>query len=112
MISELAIAALLQVASQARDAAREPSSPDSGRIRNAARSAQASFERFRRTALPRQQGSHPPCDAVVGRYCYWRETERDDRPALPEAPSVIERRLALLRQLDSAARVLPGDPWI
>jgi hypothetical protein len=78
------------------------------------RSAQASFEAFRRSRLPYgESGYGRECDVRVGRYCYWREEEPDDdaKPE-PELPIVLDRRVALIRLLDSAAQVLPGDSWI
>ena len=87
---------------------------DSGRTIKYVRSAQASFESFRRSRLPYgESGYGRDCDVRVGRYCYWREEEPDDdeKPE-PELPVVIERRTALIRLLDSVARVLPGDAWI
>ena len=85
---------------------------DSQRILRRARSAQIEFESFRRNRLPIGFRSGNPCEVRIGRYCYWRGDESDDKPAPPEQPAIRERRAALLRTLDSASSVLPGDPWI
>jgi hypothetical protein len=85
---------------------------DSQRVLRRVRSAQTDFEAFRRNRLPIGYRSSQPCEIHVGRYCYWRGDENDDKPAPPEQPAVRERRTALLRTLDSASSVLPGDAWI
>lgn len=88
------------------------SGADSQRVVRRARSAQTEFEAFRRHRLPIGYRSSQPCEIHVGRYCYWRGDEGDDRPPPPEQPAIRERRAALLRTLDSASDVLPGDAWI
>ena len=88
------------------------SAADSQRVLRRARSAQIDFESFRRNRLPIGYRSSQPCEIRVGRYCYWRGDEGDDKPAPPEQPAVRERRTSLLRTLDSASSVLPGDAWI
>ena len=86
---------------------------DSVHIVRAARSAQISFEAFRRAHLPPGDSFSGPCDVTVGRYCYWRgDGDDDDRPPPPERADVRERRAALVRQLDSATSALPGDQWL
>ena len=87
---------------------------DSGRTLKYARSAQASFESFRRSRLPYgESGYGRDCDVHVGRWCYWREEEPDDDDGPePEQPAVRDRRAALIRVLDSIAHVLPGDEWV
>jgi hypothetical protein len=76
------------------------------------RSAQASFELFRRARLPRGE-SHGggDCDVRIGRFCYWRGEDDDQEPP-PEAPAIVDRRNSLIHLLDSAASLLPGDEWI
>jgi hypothetical protein len=90
--------------------ARPPA--DSARMVREARSAQASFESFRRAQLPRGVGRPSgPCDFRIGRYCYWRGDDDDEVP--PTEPAAIrERRDVLVRLLDSASDALPGDPWL
>lgn len=86
---------------------------DSVRILRTARSAQTSFELFRRNRLP--LGGHSgasPCEIRIGRYCYWRGDEDDDKPPPPEAPEIRARRDDLLRGLDSSAHLLAGDAWV
>lgn len=85
---------------------------DSQRIVRRARSAQTEFEAFRRMRLPIGYRSSDPCEMHIGRYCYWRGDEFDDKPAPPEQPAIRERRAWLIRMLDSASGVLPGDAWI
>ena len=45
--------------------------------------------------LPIGYRSSQPCEIRVGRYCYWRGDEGDDKPAPPEQPAVRQRRAAL-----------------
>jgi hypothetical protein len=84
---------------------------DSARVVRMARSAQASFETFRRNRLPIGYGFSGPCDIRIGRYCYWRGDETEVDPP-PEPTDIGKRRDALIRTLDSAAHVLAGDGWI
>lgn len=84
---------------------------DSARLIRSVRSAQFSFESFRRSALPLGEHTGGLCDVRIGRYCYWRgDDEEPDPPAEPEA--IRRRRASLIRVLDSAATILPGDPWL
>lgn len=85
---------------------------DSARIVKHVRSEQTAFESFRRMRLPIGYRSSDPCEVRVGRYCYWRGDEQDDRPPPPEDKSIIERRSALIQMLDTASRTLRGDAWI
>ena len=73
--------------------------------------AQRSFEAFRRNRLPISPTVHDQCDVRVGRYCYWRGDDDGEQPAA-EPSSVQERRDELIRSLDSASQVLPGDAWL
>ena len=91
--------------------ARVATPADSVRIARAARSAQQSFEAFRRNRLPVGYGFSGPCDVHIGRYCYWRGEEADN-PEPPENAQIKERRGALIATLDSASRTLRGDAWI
>lgn len=84
---------------------------DSGKTVKYVRSAQASFEAFRRARLPRGESHGGDCDVHIGRFCYWRgDEDEDDAP--PEQPAVKASRATLIHTLDSAAAILPGDPWI
>src|SRR5690348_11091221 len=67
---------------------------DSAGILRRARSAQSSFESFRRMRLPRGDRLSGPCDVRIGRYCYWRGDEdgEEDKDPPAEAPAVRERR--------------------
>ena len=84
---------------------------DSVRILRSARSAQQSFESFRRNRLPLGYGYNGPCDVRVGRYCYWRGPESDDKPPDEDA-QIIKRRDALIRTLDSTTHAIAGDAWV
>ena len=84
---------------------------DSTRVLRSAAAAQRAFETFRRNRLPTADAAHDRCDVRVGRYCYWRgDGGDDDEP--PEAPSITQRRDDLIRTLDTASHLLPGDDWI
>ena len=114
----LAFTALaFQVVAQSWEAGGHPSrrtvpSADSTRIVRSARSAQNAFESFRRARLPVGRGMGGTCDIRIGRYCYWRGDEDDDKPAPPEPADVRDRRTSLIRMLDSASRMITGDAWI
>ncbi|HEX4682234.1 MAG TPA: hypothetical protein VH277_05985 [Gemmatimonadaceae bacterium] len=92
-------------------AVRAAAPADSARLVRGVRSAQSSFEAFRRSRLPVGEHASGLCDVRIGRYCYWRgDGEEPDPPAEPEA--IQQRRTSLIRLLDSAAWMLPGDAWI
>ncbi|HEY4131773.1 MAG TPA: hypothetical protein VGM50_14235 [Gemmatimonadaceae bacterium] len=86
---------------------------DSIRIVRDVRSAQASFELFRRSHLPLRAGGGSTCDIRIGRYCYWRGDDdgEDDTPPKEEA-AVGRRRDELIRKLDTATSTLTGDAWL
>ncbi|MDB4873952.1 MAG: hypothetical protein JWM41_398 [Gemmatimonadetes bacterium] len=86
--------------------------PDSARLVRGARAAQMAFEAFRRNRLPTGPGMGGACEVRIGRYCYWRGDNEDDDTPPPEHPAVRQRRDELLRTLDSASRLIPGDGWI
>jgi hypothetical protein len=84
---------------------------DSARLVRSVRSAQTSFEAFRRAHLPRGERYGGTCDVRIGRYCYWRGDEGEEKR--PDEPREIgERRLALIRDLDAASDAIPGDAWV
>ena len=85
---------------------------DSVRVLRSARSAQSSFESFRRSRLPIGDHFSGPCDVRIGRYCYWRGDGDDDKDPPPEPEPVRERRDQLIRLLDSATTMLSGDAWL
>ncbi len=87
------------------------SAPDSAHRVGDARSAQSSFESFRRLRLPIQDRSGGPCDVRVGRYCYWRGDDDEGDPP-DEDRRIRERRDELIRTLDDAASAAPGDRWV
>jgi hypothetical protein len=85
--------------------------PDSARLVQSARSAQLSFEAYRRQHLPVGYGYSGPCDVRIGRYCYWRGDDDEERQP-EETRDIVLRRDELLRVLDSVSRELRGDPWV
>jgi len=91
--------------------ASQSRTPDSVRVRRKARSVQSGFESRRRQMLPRfYTGSAERC-LIIGRLCYWdSRTSTDLVPA--EGDAIRRARAQLLRELETASRVLPGDDWI
>lgn len=90
-----------------------PAATDSATVLKQARKAQRNFEQLRRANLPRTSGDGgggSACDARIGRFCYWYSDSPNHLP--PEPPRIVEAREALLRDLEQAARQLPGDDWI
>jgi hypothetical protein len=75
------------------------------------RAAQAEFERARIARLPwSRESAAGPCDEVVGRFCYRRESGSDS-PLPPEPAGVAELRESLIAALDAAAGISPEDAW-
>ena len=85
---------------------------DSARLVRSVRSAQSSFEAFRRNHLPVGYGLEGPCDIHIGRYCYVRGDEGDEPTPPAESPDIGRRRDELIRLLDSASHAIAGDAWI
>jgi hypothetical protein len=86
---------------------------DSASVLARARTAQASFERFRFQRLPRSWGSSSGrCDETIGRFCFFFSDSEHGDTAQPEPPAIAERRRALLDAFAEAAAALPGDEWI
>jgi len=83
---------------------------DSLRLSHRARDAQADFEWTRRHNLPAVPGGGDPCEEHIGRFCWYHEASAAARPEEPR--QIRESRELLIRQLDSAAAVIPGDEWI
>ncbi len=123
-----AILAILAVAAVASAAAQGPAerqtplattqpTPDSAAVLSSARKAQNTFERVRRTHLPRSwTGGATRCDETIGRFCYWDDDDTSEY-TLPdtvplEAARISAARMQLLTRLDSASTRLPGDDWI
>lgn len=111
-LGTLAVQSLTQ--SQLGDSARPRVvvAADSIRVLRSVRSAQSSFELYRRSRLPVGLRASGSCDIRIGRYCYWRGDDEDDKPAPAEAPEIRGRRNQLVSALDSAAHRLSGDAWI
>ncbi|HJU74804.1 MAG TPA: hypothetical protein VJ717_13765 [Gemmatimonadaceae bacterium] len=104
--ASLMIALLLAMHPVAGQASDEPR-----RIRALGMRAQQQFESFRRRQLPVTGGrsGSSDCDVRIGRFCYWH----DDADALPAEPErIAAARVALLRALDSLARVNASDEWL
>ena len=86
---------------------------DSAEIRDHAHNLQASFEMRRRRMLPRfyigaVDSNH--C-LIVGRFCEWHPNVKD-YTVPDEGRDIIKARNELLRELERASAVLPGDDWI
>jgi len=89
-----------------------PGPADSAAVLDAARAAQAAFERLRIDHLPAAMGSSgAECDEIVGRFCFWHGDDDDWVPP-PEHPRVRAARDRLIAQLDSLGRLSPGHDWI
>jgi hypothetical protein len=89
---------------------QSPLPADSVRVLDAARDAQARYERDRRWSLPVSFGIGGLCEVRVGRYCYWYDEGEPSPPAEPRIIGIARERL--LQELSSAAVVIPGDEWI
>lgn len=87
---------------------------DSATVLGRARTAQASFERFRFQRLPRTHARGPSgkCDETIGRFCFWFSDDQDGDEPPPEPPAIAERRRGLVDSFAQAAAALPGDGWI
>jgi len=88
---------------------RSLSGRDSTRVLRVAQRAQGDFEVVRRRLLPYETlGGGVDCDASVGSYCYRQQFATP--PA--ESPLIVAARTRLLKTLDSAGALMPGDRWI
>lgn len=86
---------------------------DSVDLLAAARSDQASFERFRRRRLPSTWGGGSSrCDERIGRFCLNHNSGASDWVPPPEDEEVVEARLSLIDGLSQVAELIPGDRWI
>lgn len=76
------------------------------------RAQQRSLEWRRRNTLPEDRGGAAagPCDARIGKYCYWAGDRPEKRQ--PDAPEFMRWRAEFIAQLDGAAAAHPGDLWI
>jgi hypothetical protein len=89
---------------------------DSQSILRWAQRAQSQFEISRQARLPSVPARPASrCDALrgdqlIGRFCFWDDGATSHPP--PEPASIKPLRQRLLRVLDSAAALLPGDEWI
>lgn len=85
--------------------------PDDDEVLREARSAQARFERMRRSSLPiKQYAARAHCDERIGRFCYWYDST--ERAAEPEPARVTRARDSLIANLKEAQQRLPHEPWI
>src|SRR5437016_2458297 len=75
--------AILQMSNGQTSTRRGLTATDSSRVLRSARSAQTSFESYRRARLPRGEPHGGECDTRIGRYCYWRGDETDEGDAKP-----------------------------
>ena len=86
---------------------------DSAEISDHAHDLQASFEMRRRRMLPRFYIGAVDSDhcLIVGRFCEWHPNLKDY--TIPdEGRDIVKARNELLRELQRASVVLPGDNWI
>jgi hypothetical protein len=84
---------------------------DSAEISARARDLQARFERRRRQMLPRFYAGPADHCLIVGRFCEWHPNIRDYE--VPDEGDDIRRaRAELLRDLEKASAMIPGDDWI
>jgi hypothetical protein len=91
----------------------EPQRVDSAEISDHAHDLQASFEMRRRRMLPRFYIGAVDSDhcLIVGRFCEWHPNLKDY--TIPdEGRDIIKARTELLRELQRASAVIPGDDWI
>jgi hypothetical protein len=49
---------------------------------------------------------------VIGRFCYWDDDDEFPWDPEPEHDRVTTARHELIARLDSAAALIPGDPWV
>src|SRR5687767_6979089 len=81
--------------------------------RRSAERAARSFEQRRMRLLPNVPSSLGGSgDIIIGRYRYAAGEADDLTPPPAEPQEITDLRRALLRTLDSAVRVAPGDGWI
>lgn len=113
-----ALAVLALAGSAAATPAPADAAPESGQSPEAeaamgmARKAQRAFEHVRRSNFPRGPLVNPKCGEGIGRFCLVEGWDDDDWEPVPDVEEVVERRIALIAVLDSAARIIPGDQWL
>ena len=91
---------------------KEPSPPDSTRVRSQVEDAQQRFERIRRGLMPYvRAGGTRPCEERIGRFCLWHGGEDDWEP-VPDPSDLVEARDDLLATMADAANHIPADEWI
>ncbi|HEX2095558.1 MAG TPA: hypothetical protein VHG28_24390 [Longimicrobiaceae bacterium] len=89
------------------------SARDSARALRSARSAQVQFERVRFQHLPwTEERGGGECDERIGRFCIWYGEDGEEWTPPPEPEPVVRARETLLRRLEEAAVLAPGDEWI
>lgn len=82
-------------------------------MKRSAERAARTFEQRRLRLLPNVPSSVGGAgDVIIGRYRYAAGEADDLTPPPAEPAEITELRLSLLRTLDSASRLVPGDGWI
>ncbi len=104
MLAFILLAAQLRVASVGDSPRHDVALRDSTRDQGRARSAQASFERVRRSLLPLGSSGEGRCEVHLGRYCWWYDDSQVVFP--PEDGTITRRRDELLAELDAL-----GEPF-
>ena len=84
---------------------------DSAQIAKRARDLQARFEQRRRRMLPVFYAGIADRCLIVGRFCEWHP-DLTDVVVPGEGKDIVRARAELLRELQRASEVVPGDEWI
>src|SRR5688572_32506438 len=103
----------LPLSAHAQGDATPADRPNETAVRRSAERAARSFEQRRMRLLPNVPSSLGGSgDIIIGRYRYAAGEADDLTPPPAEPQEITDLRRALLRTLDSAVRVAPGDGWI
>ena len=112
-LSTLTTLSTLSTLSAQGDATAGRAAAESAAARRTVERAARQFEQRRLQLLPNIPSSgSAPGDVIIGRYRYAAGEADDLKPPPAEPPAIGDARRALLRTLDSASRVAPGDGWV